>query len=133
MVEAFVDTSAWYALRVANDKRHADARRILEGLGPREAQLHTSDWVMVETLSLVGRRVGRAEAVKTGEWLLRNPAVQVHPVAELLREAWELFEELGGKVSLVDCGSFAVMRDKELSRVFAFDPDFEAQGFEALK
>jgi hypothetical protein len=36
------------------------------------------------------------------------------------------------KVSLVDCSSFHVMRNRMMRAAFAFDPRFREQGFEVL-
>lgn len=129
MVDVFVDTSAWYALRVLNDEAHPDSRRILERLAKEGARLHTSDWVLLETVALLGRRVGPQESVRAGQWLLSNPAVTVHPLGGGLVEAWDAYLKAAGRVSLVDCGSFTLMRQLGLSRAFAFDDDFEKEGF----
>lgn len=133
MVDVFVDTSAWYALRVANDQQHAAARRILDRLSRQQASLHTSDWCFVETLALVARRIGRQESIATGDWILTSGAVHVHAVAESLPPAWESYRTKDGNVSLVDCGSFAVMERLAIKRVFAFDEDFAVAGFTAEK
>lgn len=128
MVEVFVDTSAWYALRVANDEKHAAARRILERLSRQQASLHTSDWCLVETIALIARRVGKTESVAAGDWILSSGAVRVHGLGELLGDAWRLFQTSDGRVSLVGCGSFALMKRLALERAFAFDEDFAAAG-----
>ncbi len=129
MVGTFVDTSAWYALRVSTDPAHRDARRILELLLKQGCSLHTSDWVVAETLALLANRVGKEEAVSAGRWILGTSSVRVHAVGEGLDEAWGLYQDLAGRVGLVDCGSFVTMRSQGLARAFAFDEDFAAQGF----
>lgn len=128
MVDVFVDTSAWYALRVSNDGYHQKARLILQRLLARQAWLHTSDWVFVETTALIANRVGRQEAVRAANWILQSGAVRCHPVAEAYEDAWSLFQKLEGRISLVDCGSFALMERLGLERAFAFDEDFARQG-----
>lgn len=133
MVDVFVDTSAWYALRVANDRQHAAARRILDRLARQQASLHTSDWCLVETLALVARRVGKVESIAAGDWILSSGAVHVHAVAESLTPAWESYRSKDGNVSLVDCGSFAVMERLAIKRAFAFDEDFTGAGMTVEK
>lgn len=128
MVDVFVDSSAWYALRVANDGQHAAARRILERLARQAAALHTSDWCLVETLALISRRVGASDSITAGNWILRGGAVRVHSAGEDLDAAWQLYGSGAGKVSLVDCGSFALMKRLGIERAFAFDEDFAAAG-----
>lgn len=129
MVGVFVDTSAWYALRVSNDARHREARIILERLLAEKASLHTSDWSLVETTALISNRIGRQEAVRTGEWILSSRAVSVHALGSELGDCWKRYQDAAGRPSLVDCGSFTLMKKLGLSRAFAFDSDFEAEGF----
>lgn len=127
-----VDTSAFYAFLDASDANHRAAlalmRRLLEG---RE-DLVTHSYVVVETCALVQRRLG-ADAVRSFiDDIL--PIVRVVWIDEgLHRQATaSLLGSLGRSISLVDWTSFTVMRERGITRAFAFDADFEAQGFRLL-
>jgi len=50
--------------------------------------------------------------------------------SDLQEEAEKELERIGKRgISLVDCTSFLVMRRRDVKKAFAFDPDFEDQGF----
>ena len=128
----FVDTSAWYAVLASRDPNHATARAIFRRLASARDHLVTHNYVVVETLALVGRRLGM-EAVRTFsldlqgvsdvEWVM--PAVHDRALAGYLDSSREL--------SFVDHVSFAVMRTRGIRTAFAFDRDFEAHGFALLR
>lgn len=129
MSEVFVDTSALYALLVADDANHPRARRAFDSLAAREAALTSTSYVLVETYALLGRRVG-LEAVSA----FRNdvaPLLEIEWVGPALHDdGLDLLIERGvGGLSLVDAVSFRVMRDRRLTDAFAYDRDFVAEGF----
>lgn len=133
MVGVFVDTSAWFALASDIDGRHPDARRIYQALRDQGSVLHTTDWVLSETVALVERRVGRPAARRAGEPMLRSPSVHLHVLsADLVARAWERYAAAERGPGLVDCGSFVVMEAEGLSSAFAFDEDFSSAGFRLL-
>lgn len=123
----FVDTSALYALVDADDDNHGAAARqfaLLEG-----TVLLTHNYVLVETIALVQRRLGMA--------VLRRflgdlaPVVQLDWVDEDLHAGAASALAAGGQrhVSFVDRVSFEVMRRRGLGTAFAFDDDFATEGF----
>jgi predicted nucleic acid-binding protein len=127
-VTALVDTSAFYALIDDRDPHHAAARAWLEDCGP-DIELVTHQYVVVETIALVGRRFGPAAVRRFVDDLL--------PVAEVVwfdrsthAEALEALLASGSRsVSLVDRVSFLVMRRRGIETAFAFDDDFAREGF----
>lgn len=123
------DTSA-LALLDRNDIRHAQAAEAFPGLLGSEG-LVTHNYVVVETTALVQRRLGAAAARRFLDDLV--PSLSILWVDEDLHRA-AVDRLLGGrrKVSLVDWVSFELMRRLKISRAFAFDPDFEAQGFRTV-
>lgn len=123
----FVDTSALYALLDDGDVSHSRAGRVLEAL--RGTQLVTHNYVVVETVSLVSRRLGWAGVDRLAEAIL--PLIDASPVdAELHGLALSTYLASGSsRVSLVDRTSFAFMRRAEVTRAFAFDDDFAREGF----
>ena len=129
-MSVFVDTSALYALLDEADANHpaaADAFRRLRG-----SELVTHAYVVVETLALIGRRLGWDATQGFIDYLL--PVIEVRPVDDALhRAALMAYRESGSsQVSFVDRVSFAFMRASRLRMAFAFDDDFTAQRFEVV-
>jgi predicted nucleic acid-binding protein len=131
-VVTFVDTSAFYASIDTADANHPVAAEIMRRLLDAGERIVTHSYVVLEAVALLQRRIG-LDAVRTFvDDLL--PIARVIWVDEALhRQATGAL--LGSQmrtVSLVDQTSFAVMRELGARRAFAFDGDFETQGFELL-
>lgn len=128
----FVDSSALYAVLDADDASHPDAARIwLRLLEQREALLTTS-YHVVETFALVQRRLGLPAVRALATDVLS--VVEVRWVDESVHRAAVAAVLTAGKrdLSLVDCAAFVVMRERGVRDAFAFDADFEDQGFTCL-
>lgn len=54
----FIDTSGFYALMDRSDKNFQKAKIIWESLLEKEIALHTSNYVIVETIALLQSRLG---------------------------------------------------------------------------
>jgi predicted nucleic acid-binding protein len=123
-MRVYIDTSALLAILNPNDVVHQPAREMWHTLLEVETVLICSNYVLVETLALVQRRIG-LEAVRA---LVRDvvPVLQVEWVEA--GEHWagvQLLLSLSRRqVSLVDCVSFVQMRRLGLQEVFAFDEHF---------
>ena len=126
----FVDTSALYALLDSDDAGHARALRGSERILGEELLTHS--YVVVEIVSLVRRRFGTEPAARLIDDML--PAIKIIDVDEALRgRALSAFRAaISTSVSLVDRTSFELMRTLGISRAFALDMDFEAEGFELV-
>jgi len=130
----FVDTSALYAALDADDDHHgrgaAGLARLLDDLERSAVEGVTHSSVVVEITALVQRRLGMT-AVRA---LLDDVLPQLHTVwvdVDLHAQAvTALLAANRRSVSLVDWTSFVVMRRLGLQTAFAFDADFEAQGFD---
>jgi predicted nucleic acid-binding protein len=129
-VSVFVDTSALYALLDADDANHVRARQAFEGL--RDVELRTHAYVVVESLALVSRRLGRVAADDLIDRLL--PVIEVEPVDAALHSlAVAAFHDPGSPgISFVDRTSFAYMRLRAIETAFVFDADFARAGFEVV-
>ena len=127
-----VDTSAFFALLDVDDDDRARAEAALQQLQSDDEPLLTHEYVVVETISLVQRRLGMGALRRFLDDLL--PLVEIEWVDPGLhaaaREAMLGAGQRG--VSLVDWTSFLVMRRRGIRTAFAFDDDFAAQGFQTL-
>ena len=128
----FVDTSAWYALLASADENHGAARTVFSRLAAARDHLVTHNYVVVETLALVGRRLGMNAVrsfsldllpVADVDWIL--PATHDLALAAYLDSSREL--------SFVDHASFAMMRARGIRRAFTYDDDFRDHGFELIR
>ena len=124
----FLDTSAIYAWADTADANHRASVRRLQAILESGEDLLTHNYVLVESIALLQSRLGLAAANKLAndstafvvEW------VDDHLHASGLRE---LERAKRRQVSLVDHISFLVMRRRQVTTAFAFDPDFVSAGF----
>jgi predicted nucleic acid-binding protein len=127
-VTLLVDTSALYALLDEDDGNHGRAADAWDRLLDAEPLL-THTYVVVEASALVHRRLGMAAARALHRTLL--PPVRVLPVDAGMHgravERWLADDRR--RLSLVDVTSFIVMRDRGLERAFAYDADFDREGY----
>ena len=125
----FVDTSALFALLDAEDSGHSLAFPAW-GSGIDEcADFVTTNYVLVETISLVQRRLGiDAVRILIDEML---PMIDTIWVTDADHATSLSLLLMAGRrhLSLVDCVSFTVMRRLGIREYLGLDPHFEEQGF----
>lgn len=128
----FVDTSALVAILNEDDARFAAARETWHSLLRSEVSLVTSNYVVVESVALVQRRLGM-EALSVLTDRLLAPVATRWIDQELHAAALAAVKtSQDRRLSLVDCGSFEVMRRLGISKAFAFDRDFARHGFSCI-
>jgi predicted nucleic acid-binding protein len=126
-VRVFVDTSALLALLDEDDRVHAEAVEAHAYLLDA-AELVTHNYVHTEAAELVRRRLGRDAAIQLLNGLLPSiTTIWIDAVTHVAAaEAWQA---RATAISLVDQVSFIVMRQLAIDAAFAFDRDFETEGF----
>ena len=128
----FVDTSAGLALINSDDANHRRAVDTLDRIIASGEEMFTHSFALVESVSLIQRRMGLALAVEFHDTLTR--LISVHWVSE--QEHLRGFELLRTRnrrgLSLVDCVSFILMNDRRCNSAFAYDDDFQREGFQTL-
>jgi predicted nucleic acid-binding protein len=124
----FVDTSAIYALADRGDPNHETARERLRELLAQGEELLTHNYVLVEAISLVQRRLGAAPALRlatsSSQFVIEWVTEELHQ--EAVRR---LAKAARRRLSLIDLTSFLVMRKRGVKTAFAFDDDFVREGF----
>jgi predicted nucleic acid-binding protein len=131
-MRVFVDTSAIMAILHHDDKNHNPAKQVWERLINQNAILICTNYILLETCSLLQNRVGLV-AVKAFEDSI-VPSLNVEWVDETLHQTGiaALLMANRRQLSLVDCISFETARRLGLNTVFAFDQHFVEQGFTCL-
>jgi uncharacterized protein len=129
--QVFVDTGAWYALQVLNDRWHREAVATLKKAVARGTPLVTTNEVVGETYTLLLKTHGHSAAWRFVDSLQRSSRLQLARVDDgAEREAWELLRRFADQAfSFVDGTSFAFMRKHRMRHAFAFDRHFAAAGF----
>lgn len=127
----FVDTGAWYALQVTDDRLHPAAVTAFPKILAEFETLVTSTHVLAETYTLLRRRRGFREGWRFLDALERSPRVQVHTASPALeREAWVLLRQRPDQpLSFADAVSLCLMRQLGIQHAFAFAPCFTVEGF----
>ncbi|HZS93358.1 MAG TPA: PIN domain-containing protein [Chloroflexota bacterium] len=129
----FVDTSFWVALINQRDAHHAEALALLHRYGTDP--LSTTNHVVGETWTFLGRRMGHAAAVRFLDMIDQSPRLQIVTVPPSLEEEALLWLRRHDEreYSFVDATSFALMRSLTIRDALAFDGDFSAAGFHELR
>ena len=127
----FLDTSAIYAWTDRADPQHEVAKARLKTILEDTETLVTHNYVLVEATALIQRRLGLTVA---RAFALDAAAFDIEWVdAALHGEALERWKRGRRELSLVDEVSFLVMRRRGIRAAFAFDPDFEREGFQVYE
>ena len=128
----YVDTSAFLALVNRTDPYHEQAMQTWEQLIEDEQELMCNNYVLVESIALIQRRVG-LDAVT----ILHNdivPFIKVDWLDEDLHNSIvkTALRTARRQLSFVDYSSFDTMRRHGINTAFAFDSHFPEQGFEVI-
>ena len=132
--EAFVDTSALYALIDRRDAHHPVMSERVRGLLGSRRRLVTTDYVVCEALNLANARAGHHVGTRILELIERSTAIRVEWIGSLRFEATKIFyrRHSDHRYSFTDCTSFVIMRELRISDVLTTDEHFTEAGFEIL-
>jgi len=130
----FVDTPAFLARYLLRDSHHRRARQVWTELEEAGSACATSNFVLDETFTLLGRRSSYDFAAHRARALLSSAALTIlRPDTDDEGGAVELFAKFADQgISFTDAVSFALMRRHGLLRAFTFDRHFARAGFEVV-
>ncbi|MGD8212580.1 MAG: PIN domain-containing protein [Desulfobacterales bacterium] len=127
----YIDTGAFLARHLSRDQYHGQANSFWNSIKKKGEACTTSNFVLDETFTLLGRRAGydfaaqRARNIYASEWL---KILRSEKNDEL--RAIDYFEKYSDhRLSFTDCISIALMQRKKIKRVFTFDHHFLIFGF----
>jgi predicted nucleic acid-binding protein len=136
MAELFCDTSGWGNLVDPTQPYHNLATKLYRSARDNHQGVITTNYVITELVALFTSplRIPRSTTIAFIETLKSSPYIEViHIDRSLDQESWELLANRQDKVwSLVDCSSFTVMRQRNISEALTTDHNFEQAGFSRL-
>ncbi|MBU1672407.1 MAG: PIN domain-containing protein [Actinobacteria bacterium] len=128
----FVDTSAIFSSLDADDKFHSQSLSAWQNLTGSGQVLITSNYVVLEAISILHRRLGLEFVRKLND--LITPLLSVEWIDEELHRlaVSAMLHYSRSKVNLVDYSSFLLMWRLNIQEVFTFDKHFKDQGFDVI-
>lgn len=131
MRETFVDTFAWIAFLNTRDSSHKKVKEVFVGLRREKYQFTTTEFVLLEFANALRGADFREKAAIFIDGIKKSPDVEIISASsELFSAGLDLYRErLDKDWSLVDCTSFVVMKEREITEAFTGDRDFEQAGF----
>ena len=130
----FIDTGAFLARCLMKDQHHRSALETWEKLGSNRENCVTSNFVLDETFTLLGRRAGYGFAVQRAKNIYASQALTIcRPSREDEIRALQFFSKYADQhVSFTDCITFALMKREKINRVFSFDGHFRLAGLHLI-
>jgi hypothetical protein len=119
----FVDSSYFIALANRGDKWHADAVRIKDEI--KDETMVISDFVVAETVGIIGRHFGGKTAHKLYQFLVTRCKVVFTDYIILDAAIEKYFLKFNGSVSVADCVAVDIMEKYGVSAIVSFDSDFD--------
>jgi predicted nucleic acid-binding protein len=128
----YIDTSAFLALIHSDDPNHELAMETWQRLIEDEQKLICNNYVVVESIALIQRRVGLSAVSILHNDIL--PFIEIDWLDEELHNAIvkSVLKANRRQISLVDSSSFDTMRRHDIQTAFTFDSHFPGQGFQVI-
>ena len=134
MQMVFVDTVAWIALGNTRDSLHEAARATFKRLWASDTLFITSEFILIELGNALSSPDLRSQTAGFIRSLSGSTSIEIVPSStELFNRGLDLFTGRPDKNwGLVDCTSFVIMSDREITNAFTEDHHFEQAGFTKL-
>ena len=120
----YVDTGAYLSRYLSRDQYHQKAKAFWEKIRKNQESCFTSNFVLDETFTLLGRWAGYDFASQKAAIIYASKLLIIlRPTREDEMKAIDFFKKYADQnVSFTDCISIVLMRNKKIKRVFSFDP-----------
>ena len=130
----YIDTGAFLARYIKRDQYHKQAVELWNQLRKMQERCFTSNFVLDETFTLLGRRAGYKFAIQRARNIYLSKKLTIlRPTHEDELMALDIRDKYADQeLSFTDCISFIFMRKNKIKRVFSFDAHFKLPGFQLL-
>jgi len=136
MSNLFVDTSGWGNLVDRSQPFHTLAATLYRLARQQNYSILTTNYIIAELVALLTSplRLTRLQIITFIQSLKQSPYINIlHIDAATDAQAWQLLISREDKNwSLVDCSSFVVMRQRNITEALTNDTHFEQAGFVRL-
>jgi predicted nucleic acid-binding protein len=136
MTALFVDTAGWACLADRRELNHRAASQHYQSVRQGKRLIVTTNYILAELVALLTSRtrLTRTQVIAFIESLKQASFIQIVYIDEALdTQAWQLLKNRADKEwSLVDCASFVVMQQRNLTEALTTDHHFEQAGFVRL-
>lgn len=131
MKTTFVDTAFVIAWVNEDDALHTKAIQLLNAY--KNAPWLTTDCVLLEIENSLARSFRSAAVGTIKNFLTSEEIIIIGLAADLFHRAFELYQTYNDKTwGLIDCVSFIVMRENNITDALTNDKHFQQVGFNAL-
>ena len=126
-----MDTGAFLGRYLDNDQHHLQAESIWRRIEHEKEGFCTSNFVIDELVTLLGRRSSHEFAARKVRAIYKSELIDIlRPDEAEEHDALVFFEKYHDQdVSFTDCVSFAIMKRRHIDRAFSFDRHFDLPGF----
>lgn len=134
MNKVFLDTSYAVALSARTDQNHKRAVELAQQLEESGTRFITTRAILLEIGNALAKVRHREAAVRLLSAVQNDPKVEIVSASDdLYQRALEMYRErIDKEWGLIDCMSFIVMSDHQLTDALTADNHFRQAGFNAL-
>jgi uncharacterized protein len=136
LADIFADTAGWGHLVDKSQGQHARAAQVYRTVRQTGGRIITTNYILAEVVALLTNplRIPRAQLIAFVESIKASIYVTIVHVDPLVdAAAWQLLTNRVDKAwSLVDCTSFIVMEQMQLTEALTTDHHFAQAGFVPL-
>lgn len=126
----FIDSSFWIALVDQRDQNHSISKKALTPL-LKNYHICLSDFIIFETLTYLNCSLKKHDLALNFLGKTKSPGISVLTVDESIKShALEWFKQYSGTdLSITDCTSFVLMKNRKIQWYAGFDDHFNQMGF----
>jgi len=127
----FIDTGAFLARYIVKDQHHKSAITKWKKLHKSNSKYVTSNFVLNEMITLLGRWVGEDFALEKAYSIYNSDSfIILRPEESDEMHALDYFKKYSDKkIGFTDCLSFVLMKKHKIHDIFTFDRHFVDVGF----
>ncbi len=122
----FIDSNVWIAAGSKEDENHIKALRLLKEIYSSGEQIAVSDYVVIEVVNYLNRKIDFKSATLALDLLAQNPKVSVLMNDSVsFSQTKEEFKKLS-RLSFTDANIICLMRKNNIKKLASYEPGFDS-------